>query len=237
MLGAEQVEIGEALGRLTDDQTLCEILLREIHNSKGGTLSSLHHRGAVLFAEGQLPSGLYVLRSGRVKISISSSEGRILILRLGQAPELLGLNAVVRNIPYDVTVETIEPCRTDFISRADFMELVAKSNEARVCLCAILSKEVTRAVEHARALHLPRSSAARLARLLLTLCAEIGDQGFEGVRLNPGLTHEEMAQMIGTSRETVTRLFAELKRKQIVGLVDNSIVIRNRRALESLACS
>ena len=236
MLGADHVEINEALGRPTDDQTLCEVLLREIHSSKSGTLSRLHRRRAVLFAEGQLPNGLLVLRSGRVKISISSSEGRILILRLGQAPELLGVNAVVRNVPYDVTVETIEPCHTDFISRADFIESVAKSSEARACLCAILSKEVTKAVELARALHLPRSSSARLARLLLTWCAEMGVQGFEGVRLNPGLTHEEMAQMIGTSRETVTRLFAELKRKQIVGPMESSIIIRNRRALESLAC-
>lgn len=235
MLGAEQVEIEEALGRPGDDKTLSEGLLREIHSLKGGALSSLHRRGVVLFSEGQLPSGLLVLRSGRVKVSISSSEGRILILRLVQAPELLGVNAVVRNVPYDATVETIEPCRTNFISRADFMELVARSNEARTCLCAILSKEVTRAVEHARALDLPRSSATRLARLLLIWCAEMGEQALDGIRLTPGLTHEEISQMICTSRETVTRLLGEFKRQHIVALVDNGILVLNHKALEAVA--
>ena len=237
MLGAEQVEIKEASGRPRDDQALCEGLLREIHGLKASALSSLHRRGVELFSEGQLPSGLLVLRSGRVKISISSSEGRVLILRLAQAPELLGVNAVVRNVAYDVTVETIEPCRTDFISRTDFMELVAKSHEARACLCAILSKEVTRSVEHARALHLPRCSAERLAQLLLTWCGEIGEQALGGIRLTPGLTHEEISQMICASRETVTRLLSEFKRKQIVALVDNGILVRNRKALEALARS
>jgi len=50
-----------------------------------------------------------------------------------------------------------------------------------------------------------------------------------------GLTHEEIAQMICASRETVTRLFAELRRKHIVGFADRALHVRNRKALESLA--
>lgn len=237
MPGAEQLEISEVFGDTIDDRSPCESLLKEIHASKDITLSSLHRRGAVLFSEGQQPRGVYVLLAGRAKVSISSSEGRVLILRIAQACELLGVNSALKDSPYDVTVETLEPCRTDFISRADFIELLDRSKEARISVAAALSKELTQVVQHARSLLLPRSAGERLARLLLKWCVEGGEVRPEGIRLSPGLTQEEMAQMICTSRETVTRLFTELKRKHIVSVVDNAILVRNRNALKLLAGS
>ena len=102
-------------------------LIREIHGSNIGNLNSLHGRGTVLFAEGEPARGVYILRTGRATVSISSSEGRIVMLRMAQAGDVLGLNSVLRNCSYDTTVKTLEPCRTDFISRVELIELMQQS--------------------------------------------------------------------------------------------------------------
>jgi CRP/FNR family transcriptional regulator, cyclic AMP receptor protein len=73
-----------------------------------------------------------------------------------------------------------------------------------------------------------------LAKLLLSWTPPAAT-GMKEIRVRSGLTHEEMAQMIGASRETVTRLLSDLKNKQLIRLEGSTLVIRNRMALEALA--
>jgi CRP/FNR family transcriptional regulator len=236
MPGVKQLEVDEGFGGATiDDRLAGDSLIREIHGSKDIKLSSLHPCGAVLFSEGQQARGVYVLRAGRAKVSISSSEGKVLILRIAHSGNLLGMNSALKGSPYDATVETLEPCHTDFISRTDFIALLDRSKKARIGLSDALSRELTELAEHIRSLLLPKSTREKLARLLLKWCDESGEARPEGISVNPGLTHEEIAQMICASRETVTRLFAELKRKRIVSLAHNAILVRDVKALESLS--
>ena len=99
-------------------------LLGDIDRLSTRNLDSLHNRGSVLFAEGESARGVYILRTGSAFVSISSSEGRVVILRTAQAGDVLGLNAVLRHSFYDATVKTLEPSRVNFVSRSDLMELV-----------------------------------------------------------------------------------------------------------------
>ncbi|MCM3873779.1 MAG: Crp/Fnr family transcriptional regulator [Pyrinomonadaceae bacterium] len=236
MLRANQLEEDETFGEgVVDERLTCDSLPKEIHESKDIRVSNLHRRGAVLFSEGQHPRGVYVLRVGRAKVSMSSSEGKVWLLRIAQPGDLLGLNSALKDSPYDATVEALEPCCTDFISRPDFMDLLGRSEKSRLQVSEALSKELTEVLEHARSLLLPKTTGERLAKLLVKWCNERGEAGPDGIRVNSGLTQEEIAQMICATRETVTRLFAELKRKQIVSLTDNAILVRNRKSLDALA--
>src|SRR5690349_11919836 len=90
-------------------------ILQTIRATNISNLHSLHGRGRVLFTEGEPARGVYILRTGRATVSISSSEGRVVMLRLAQAGDVLGLSSALQNCPYDTTVKTVEPCRTDFI--------------------------------------------------------------------------------------------------------------------------
>jgi CRP/FNR family transcriptional regulator, cyclic AMP receptor protein len=225
----EVEQIGERPDSLTRDS-----LLQHFLGSEDLRLTSIYPRATVLFAEGQPADGIYLLRSGRVKVSISSAVGKKTILRIQQAGSLLGVNCVLKDVPYDVTVETLERCRIDFVSRSNFMKLLDTSDDVRVGVAHTLSNELSDLVEHMRSLLLSQSASERLVRLLLKWCDEQGELGPEKVRLNPGLTHEEIAQIICVSRETVTRLFAELRRKQIVSFADNAILVRDPNRLESL---
>ena len=86
-----------------------------------------------------------------------------------------------------------------------------------------------------RSLGLSHSPVEKLAKLLLEWGSRNGESAKVEQRVRLALTHEEIAQMIGTARETVTRLFADLKKRQIVQLKGSMLLIRNKTALEALA--
>jgi CRP/FNR family transcriptional regulator len=209
-------------------------LLREIHALNIRSFSSLHGRGSMLFAEGEPARGVYMLRTGRATVSISSSEGRVVILRLAQPGDLLGLNAVLRSSTYEATVRMLGPSRVDFISRSELMELLENSDDGAGAVMKLLSRELAELTERARILLLPQTARARLAQLLLRWSRE--PQGNSRSRVfDKVFTHEQIAQMIGSSRETVTRLLASMSRRKIVRVTSNSILIRDGAALEKMA--
>ena len=226
----------ESGGAQSNEPSLYESLLKEIHAAQHVPVSSLHPRGSVFFSEGQQARGIYMLRAGRAKVSVSSAAGKVLLLKIVRGGDLLGLNATLRNSNYEATVQTLEPCVIDFISGFDLRQLLTRSDSVRLAVTAALSQELTETFELVRYLTLARSTTEKLSRLLIKWCDEVYDSGRQEIRINPGLTQEEIAQMIGTSRETVTRLFAEFRRKQIVSPAGNSIIVRNREALAILAC-
>jgi CRP/FNR family transcriptional regulator, cyclic AMP receptor protein len=196
-------------------------------------LDSLHGRGSVLFSEGEPARGIYILRTGRATVSISSSEGRVVILRMAHAGDVLGLNAVLRNAAYEATVKTLEPSRVNFISRAELTELV-NSDAGAVAVIKLLTRELAQLTDRARSMLLPQTARARLAQLLLQWSKEHGNDSRSRV-IDKVFTHEEVAQMIGSSRETVTRLLASLSRRQIIRTTSDSIFILDPTTLDEVA--
>lgn len=233
MPSAQHREIEEPLVIPLDEQRAdLPSILRALRPSNNGNLNSLHGRGKVLFAEGEPARGLYILRTGRATVSISSREGRVIMLRLAQPGDVLGLNSVLQNRPYDTTVKTLEPCRTDFLARSELIELQDQSHAIASTISELLSRELSELTERAKALLLPHTVNGRLAKLLLEWSKE---NGSATARVDRVLTHEEIAQMICSSRETVTRLLASLTKQQVIRVTTDSILICNRCALEHIA--
>jgi CRP/FNR family transcriptional regulator len=191
--------------------------------------------GALLFVEGQTPRGVFVLCSGKVKLYTTSKEGKVLILKQAEAGEVLGLSAAISGTNYEMTAETAVPCQLNFIGRHDFMSLLQNQSEVGVHSALSLSREFQGAYRDIHDLVLARSSSGKLARLLLSSCAPPGILESEELHLRSAMTHEEMAQRIGSSRETVTRLLSDLKKKRLIRLEGANLVIRSRSGLEALA--
>jgi CRP/FNR family transcriptional regulator, cyclic AMP receptor protein len=189
--------------------------------------------GAVLFVEGQTPRGVFVLCSGKVKLSTTSKEGKVLILKQAEAGEVLGLSAAISNTNFEMTAETASPCQLNFIGRADLMGLLQNYSEVGLHSASWLSHEFQGAYRDIHDLVLARSSSGKLARLLLSCIPPAVTEAAEH-HLHP-MTHEEMAQRIGSSRETVTRLLSELKKKRLIRLEGATLIIRDRSGLEALA--
>jgi len=202
----------------------------------GASHSATYPGGALLFVEGQTARGVYVLCSGRVKLSTTSREGRVLILKIAEPGEVLGLSAAISGQPFELTAETTVPSQVNFIEREALLQGIEQSGELGLRSSQMLSWEFQSAYRDIHDLLLARSSAGKLAKLLLSWLPRRGKNGEAGeIRVPASLTHEEMAQMIGSSRETVTRLLGDLKKKELIRLEGSTLVIRNRTALESLA--
>lgn len=194
----------------------------------------IYPKGSALLAEGQAPRGVFVLCAGRAKLSFTSAQGKKLIVRIAGPGDVLGLHATLAGHPYEATAETLSPSRVDFISRENLFLLLDRNKLSGLSLAVAISNEFTEFIEHARLLLLSDSATERLAKLLLRLGEEFGERTTTGIRLQTSLTHEEIAQMIGSSRETVTRVLGEFKRKRIISFSDSAIVLHNLTDLDSV---
>lgn len=222
--------------KLRSDSFFCALPRTALEAFEKIKFTTAYPAGAVLFVEGQSPRGIYMLCKGRVKLSTTSSDGKTLILKIVQPGEVLGLHATVSNTPYEITAETAQPSQLNFIKREEFLRFLQQHGDACLKAAQHLSRDCQSAYQQIRSLGLSHSAPERLARLLLEWShGEGADEN--GTRVKVALTHEEIAQIIGTSRETVTRTLAEFRKKQIAVLKGSTLLIRNKPALERLVGS
>jgi len=216
-----------------EERLFCDLPPDGVQTLATITSTAAYPKGAILFVEGQPARGVFVVCNGRVKLSTSSADGKTLILKIAQAGEILGLAATVSGKPYEVTAEVLEPSQANFILGEDFLNFMRKHGEVALRVAQQLGETYHSAFAEMRSLGLSHSAAEKLARFLLDWSTTQGHKKGE-IRLKLTLTHEEIAQMIGASRETVTRLFADFKRKQLLQVKGSTLVIRDKAALEKL---
>jgi CRP/FNR family transcriptional regulator len=219
---------------LKNDSFFCNLPKPVLKALEAIRLTSRYPEGAILFVEQEAPRGIFVLCKGRVKLSMTSSDGKTVILRVLQPGEVFGLHAVVSGRPYQATATTLEPCQVGFVRREDFLRVLTHQPEAMLHVAEQLSNSYEAACEQIRSLGLAHSASEKLARFLLQSSA-IGEPTSQGVRVRMTMTHEEIGQAIGTSRETVTRTFAEFRKNHLVAVHGSVIWIPDRTTLATLA--
>ena len=203
------------------------------HSLETVTLSNHYPTGTVFFTEGQTARGVYIVQRGRVKLSVCGSDGRTLILRIVEAGEALGVASTIGNREYEATAEAQEPCEISFIRQSDVLRLMRVHGEFALWITLHLSHDYNATCKEIRTLMLSGSAGEKLARLLVGWLDDHADPKTPG-RMKMVLTHEEIGQMIGTSRETVTRLFAGFKKQRLIQQEGATLVVANRMGLESL---
>jgi CRP/FNR family cyclic AMP-dependent transcriptional regulator len=229
--------------KMREDYLFCNLSAPSTKALEAIKSTAAYPKGALLFVEGQNSRGVFVLCHGRAKLSTSSADGKTIILKIAEPGEILGLSATVSGKAYEVTAELMEPSQANFITRQDFLNFLRDHGDASLRVAEQLSQNYHSAYEEIRSLGLSHSASEKLAKLLLEWAHDgkgkdsKGKDGKGEVRLTVTLTHEEIAQLIGTSRETVTRALADLKRKQLVQVKGSTVVLRNKAALEKLAGS
>lgn len=216
------------------DRLFCGLSTAVAQHLAAITSPSAHPAGGTLFVEGQAPRGIFILCRGRVKLSTTSIDGRTLITRISDDGDVLGLPATVTGKPYELTADVIEPTQANFIARADFLAFLAENGEVGVRVAEQLAEIYQAAIAEMRSIGLGRSAAEKLARLLLDLAGDHDNKPGE-VRLTMTFTHEELAQMIGSSRETVTRVLSAFKKSELLEVRGSTLIIRNKAELERLS--
>jgi len=215
------------------EQLFCNLPPAAVQDLSTITSASSYPKGATLFVEGQAARGVFILCKGRVKLSTCSSDGKTLIVRIADSGEVLGLPATITGKPYELTADVIEPTQVNFVSRTDFLVFLREHGDASLRVAQQLAETYHAAIAEMRSIGLSHSAGEKLARFLLDWCHSYSN-GKGEVRAKLTLTHEEIGQMIGASRETVTRLFADFKKKQFLQVKGSTLIIRNKPALENL---
>jgi CRP/FNR family transcriptional regulator len=216
-----------------EERLFCNLPEQTVKALSAITSSASYPKGATLFVEGQPARGVFILCSGRVKLSTSSADGKTLILRISEPGEVLGLPATVTGTCYELTADVVEPAQANFIARNDFLGFLKDNGEAALRVAQQLGETYHAAVAEMRTIGLSHSAGEKLARFLLEWAASYPEEKGQ-IRLKLTLTHEEIAQMIGSSRETVTRLLADFRRKQVLQVMGSTLIIKNKAALESI---
>jgi CRP/FNR family cyclic AMP-dependent transcriptional regulator len=192
-------------------------------------------RGEFLFTEEEAPKLVFVICSGKIKLSVSSREGRTAILRIAGPGEVLGISAVMSGTPHETSAEAVELCRVRAIHVSDFLRFLQDYPEAAAEATTCLLREYRIVLNNVCRLALPNTAAGRLASLLLEWLGPRRANAAGERRLIVTLTQEEIASMTNTSRETVSRVLHQFQRDKWISIKGASVTILQPQALEQLA--
>ncbi len=190
--------------------------------------------GEILFSEGQPSRSVSVVCAGQVKLTRSSRDGRTLLVKVARPGDVLGLSAALSKTPYEVTAQAIERTQLATFAQQDFLEFIQQHGEGSLHAAESLSKEYRSALTDACRLALSSSIAGRVAHLLLELVVESETSPHAQPRIHMSLRHEDLASMLGSSRESITRVLSGFRRQGVISIEGSNMTILNREALEVL---
>jgi CRP/FNR family transcriptional regulator, cyclic AMP receptor protein len=218
---------------LVKQRVFCQLSKPVLAEMDAISSTSIFPKGSILFVEGQEPRGVFVICNGRLKLSTSSPQGKSIIVRTAKEGEVIGLPSTLSGKPYDLTAEALEPVQANFIRRDAFLQFLQHHSEAALRTAEILSNIYHNTLAEVRYLGLAASAPQKLARFLLDqLANDVPEDG--PTRSTMTLTHREIAETVGASRETVTRSFAQFKRKGWIEVHGSAVTLEDRAALENL---
>jgi len=205
-----------------------------IRKFKASNVGILHSKGAILFEDGDQPTGVYVILDGCVKLSLNSADGRTLLLGFFGPGTILGLGAAILERSHVGSAEVLRPTKAAFVPRKELAREIQGDTGAARKAAELVSEDYYFILSKMRAVDLSQSARQKLARCLLGLIAHhTSTSGDEVLKLD--MSQETIAQMVGLSRETVTRMLSHLRKRGILDWNHSSLLIRNRRALANIA--
>ena len=217
--------------RKSNPTTFCSFPDAVFSDLRSLKLCRRYPRGSALYMEGQPAKGVYLLCSGKVKLSTYSEEGRAIILRIAEPGEILGLSAAISGTFYEKTAQASDDCTASFIKKKDFLDFLGTHHDAALSALRQLSSNYQKAHLQICSLGLSSSVGDKLARLLLQWYDRSANGG--PVSISRYHTHGEIAEMIGTSRETVTRLLKDFRDRGLITLSKTEMCIPDRKSLKA----
>jgi CRP/FNR family cyclic AMP-dependent transcriptional regulator len=218
---------GEFLGRLTP------LVLKDLRSIK---FPVAYREKQALFVEKEPAGFVFLILRGEVKLSINSGEGRRLGLSIAREGDILGLASVLAGGCHDMTAETRYPSVITSLLRQEFLDFLSRHPEVYQPVTEVLSRYVRMMGDQLRSVGLSCSAPQRVARVLLEW-NEGGQMTSCGMRCHFYLTHSQIAEFAGVSRETVTRTLGTFRNLRLLSFDGTTLTIPNRQALETYASS
>ena len=193
-------------------------------------ITKKYPRQKILFVQGQPAVGVYILCAGRVKLSTCSPGGKVIILEIAEPGAVLGIIAVLAGTEYSVTAEAIEDCQVNFVQSESFVNYLRQNPEAALSAARQLAHSCHRAQRMICSFGLADSVIVKLSKLFLSWSTNT--HAIHGsLRVKNAFTHEDMARMIGSTRETVTRALRQMRERGLVTVKGHEVLIHNHNEL------
>ena len=184
----------------------------------------------VLIVEDEVPRSILFLLEGEVNVSMNSPDGRRFLVGVAGAGEILGLPSAISGDPSEINAEARVPCKIASLQRKDFLDFLLKYPAAFQNVARELSLLYRQSCDRLRIIGLTTSVPAKIARLVLDWSRE-GQMTRSGTEIRFILTHEEIGECIGASRETVTRALTDMKNQGLIRLNGPTMIIPSRTGL------
>ena len=191
-------------------------------------------KGTVIFHENDPASAFYLVKTGRVKVYKISREGREQVLAMLGDGQIFGDVPTFDGGPYPATAATMADTEIYLIRREDLLEVVRRHPDIAIKIIAVLGQRLRQALELVRDLSF-KQVPHRLAGLLLKLADEYGEETEKGTLINLPLSRQELADIVGTSRETVTRELKKMEREGLLVINRRNITVADREGLTAWA--
>ncbi len=196
------------------------------------TILRKYRKNMIVFMEGEPGEALFFVLSGKVKISKLTEDGREQILHIVQAGDIFAEVVLIDRGPYPATAEAIEAAQVGILRNDDVENLIRTNPDIALKILKVMSKRLRQAQIQVRDLAL-KDTYGRLASMLLILAKDHGCPCDSGTRIDISLSRQELANLIGTSRETVTRILSDFKRNKVIDLDKQVIVLLDENKLKS----
>lgn len=219
---------------LRSKSVVCDLEGAEFDTFRSLRQSLTYTAGQAVFYEGHPCLGLYLLCSGRVKLTRSSARGQRQIVRIAEGGELLEKHVFQGGATHEMTCEALEPSQVCFIDRQAYLQLVRHNGELAVRLIQLLSSELGIRMDQ-RDLFAFRSGRERLAALLLELGARFGKKSGAGTLIGIELKREELADMAGIAVETAIRLLSAFRKAGVISVDRRAITLLKPDRLARMA--
>jgi len=191
-------------------------------------------KGKPICLEGTTSHGIFCIRSGKVKITKKTENGKESLLRIVTVGDLIGHYSLINNFTYKFSAIALEDTEACFIDKQMIVDALNTHSSLAMALIKKFSDEMHECDERFSSI-VQRNVRERLAELLLNLSKSFGVQEDERIRLGVRLTRDEMGSMIGTVNETVTRFISEFKDEGLIEEEGKTIYIVNEDKLHEFA--
>ncbi len=203
---------------------------KEIRHMRRITRMETFEKGELVYLPGDPSDAVYLLKKGRVKISRVNDDGREVLLTILEPGEIFGEVEALSGDRRETLVQVLEKAIVCEIQRADFDQYLQRYPHVGGRIIKLMGVRL-RAIETRVGELVFKSAPARLATILLNLSETMGEANEQGVRLQARLTHQNLANLIGTSRETVSIMLNQFSKRGLVIQDHRHIVILDKDGL------
>lgn len=196
------------------------------------TIQRNYRKGSIIFMEGDTGEAFYFIKSGKVKIYKTSPDGRELIFAILSEGDVFAEVTLFNDINYPASAEVMEDASLGMIKNQDLEGVISKNAELALAIIKVLSRKLFNSQQKVKELALG-DTFMRTAQTIIKLAEEHGKKTDEGLEVKLDISRQELANMIGTARETVSRALSQFKKEGSVDISGKKIIVKDMQKLKS----